>query len=176
MQSVYINLSGRPTPCLHSTSHQSTPHSVAPKLNHFLPSFLAFHSPRLLQPVRATMKATRFGQSLARSTTTIRSYSTVHDLPHASSSFVHPPTAPTAAENTSVFQRAINATAPRNDWTKEQISEIHQTPLMELAFAAVCSSSALGRLALEINYTHHSTRAHYIEDFTNPPPFSYVPS
>jgi biotin synthase len=84
------------------------------------------------------MKAARLSQGLARNATAIRSYSTVHDLPHASSSFAQPPTPPTpAVDNTSVFQRAINATAARNDWTKEQISEIHQTPLMELAFAAV---------------------------------------
>lgn len=90
------------------------------------------------------MKATRLGQNLARSTICHRAYSTVHDLPHASSSFSQPPVPPTATETTSVFQRAINATAPRNDWTKEQISEIHRTPLTELAFAAVCPGPNLG--------------------------------
>lgn len=34
------------------------------------------------------------------------------------------------------FQKALNAKAPRNDWTKEEIAEIYNTPLMELAFAA----------------------------------------
>lgn len=118
------------------------------------------------------MKVARVGQSLARSAGAIRSYSTVHDLPHTSSSFAQPPTPPTAADNTSVFQKALNATAPRNDWTKEQISEIHQTPLMELAFSAVCSS----HLSVILRYTHHSTRAPYIENSTNLPPSSYVPS
>jgi len=36
-----------------------------------------------------------------------------------------------------VFEQAVNAAGPRNNWTKEEISQIHQTPLMELAFAAV---------------------------------------
>ena len=121
------------------------------------------------------MNATRVSQRLARSATAARSYSTVHDLPHASSSFAQPPTAPAPTEGISVFQRAINATAPRNDWTKEQISEIHQTPLMELAFAAVCFSSEFGDPLRTVKYTYHSIRAHCIESFTNPPPSNYVP-
>ncbi|KUI58699.1 Biotin synthase, mitochondrial [Cytospora mali] len=35
-----------------------------------------------------------------------------------------------------VFQEALHATSPRTDWTREQISEIYNQPLMELAFAA----------------------------------------
>jgi biotin synthase len=122
------------------------------------------------------MKAARVSQRLARSATVARSYSTVHDLPHASSSFAQPPTAPTPTEGASVFQRAINATAPRNDWTKEQISEIHQIPLMELAFAAVCFSSEFGDPPRRVKYTHQSVRAHCIEGFINPPLSNYVPS
>jgi biotin synthase len=37
----------------------------------------------------------------------------------------------------SAFQNAVEATAPRNNWTKEEIKEIYETPLMKLAFAAV---------------------------------------
>jgi biotin synthase len=37
-----------------------------------------------------------------------------------------------------VFDRALEANAPRNNWTKEEIKEIYDTPLMKLAFAAVC--------------------------------------
>ncbi len=36
-----------------------------------------------------------------------------------------------------VFERAVEADAPRNNWTKEEIKEIYETPLMKLAFAAV---------------------------------------
>jgi biotin synthase len=63
-----------------------------------------------------------------------RQYSIVHDIPRATGS-VHntpPPPAPS-----SVFDRAVNATGPRHDWTKDEISQIHRKPLMELAFAAV---------------------------------------
>ncbi|KAI9048841.1 hypothetical protein LZ554_006699 [Drepanopeziza brunnea f. sp. 'monogermtubi'] len=36
----------------------------------------------------------------------------------------------------STFDKALAATAPRNDWTKEEIKELYDTPLMNLAFAA----------------------------------------
>jgi hypothetical protein len=142
------------------------------QLDPFYTSFLAVNTPSLLQSTRATMKVARVSQSLVRNVGAIRSYSTVHDLPHTSGSFAQPPTPPIAADNTSVFQKALNATAPRNDWTKEQISEIHQIPLMELAFAAVCSS----HITVTFRYTHYNTRAPYIENSTNLPPSSYVPS
>jgi len=35
------------------------------------------------------------------------------------------------------FENALNATGPRNTWTREEIKEIYETPLMKLAFAAV---------------------------------------
>jgi hypothetical protein len=37
----------------------------------------------------------------------------------------------------SVFQNALDASAPRTNWTREEIKEIYETPLMQLAFAAV---------------------------------------
>lgn len=66
-----------------------------------------------------------------------RQYSVVHDVPRITPS-VHQTPPPPTPKSDSVFDRAINATGPRNDWTKDEISEIHQKPLMELAFAAVC--------------------------------------
>jgi biotin synthase len=36
-----------------------------------------------------------------------------------------------------VFENALAADTPRNTWTKEEIKEIYDTPLMKLAFAAV---------------------------------------
>jgi biotin synthase len=38
----------------------------------------------------------------------------------------------------SAFENALEASAPRNNWTKEEIKEIYDTPLMNLAYAAVC--------------------------------------
>lgn len=65
-----------------------------------------------------------------------RYYSIVHDVPRTAASLnqTSPPPQP---QSQSVFDQAVNATGPRNDWTKEEISQIHQRPLMELAFAAV---------------------------------------
>lgn len=37
----------------------------------------------------------------------------------------------------STFKTAIEAKNPRYNWTKNEISEIYNTPLMRLAFAAV---------------------------------------
>lgn len=37
----------------------------------------------------------------------------------------------------SVFDSALAAEVPRNNWTKDEIKEIYDTPLMKLAFAAV---------------------------------------
>ncbi|GME25837.1 biotin synthase [Neofusicoccum parvum] len=35
-----------------------------------------------------------------------------------------------------ILKKAVSATAPRNNWTKEEISAIYYTPLMDLAFQA----------------------------------------
>jgi biotin synthase len=43
------------------------------------------------------------------------------------------------APQSSVFENALAADTPRNTWTKEEIKEIYDTPLMKLAFAAVRS-------------------------------------
>jgi biotin synthase len=37
----------------------------------------------------------------------------------------------------SVFENAIAADSPRNTWTKEEITQIYEMPLMKLSFAAV---------------------------------------
>ena len=47
------------------------------------------------------------------------------------------PPAPPAAG--SALRDALNARAPRYNWTKDEIREIYNTPLMELAFQAVRS-------------------------------------
>ena len=45
--------------------------------------------------------------------------------------------APQVTTPRSAFDGALEATAPRNNWTKEEIKELYDTPLMKLAFAAV---------------------------------------
>ena len=42
-----------------------------------------------------------------------------------------------------VLQDALKATAPRHNWSKDEIREIYKTPLMELAHQAVCTRTAL---------------------------------
>jgi biotin synthase len=72
----------------------------------------------------------------SRQLCTVRSYSTVQDIPRSAASFIDA-APPAEAPSRSVFDDAVAATAPRFDWTKEEISQIHQKPLMELAYAAV---------------------------------------
>jgi biotin synthase len=45
-------------------------------------------------------------------------------------------TPPPPPESTNALWNAVNARAPRYDWTKDEIREIYNTPLMELAFQA----------------------------------------
>ncbi|KAF2272971.1 putative biotin synthase [Westerdykella ornata] len=54
---------------------------------------------------------------------TARSFSTVVDIP------VIKPTS-------SVFQDAVQASGPRTNWTREEIAEVYNTPLMELTYAS----------------------------------------
>lgn len=49
---------------------------------------------------------------------------------------VSPAPAQAATPPAGAFEKAVEATAPRNNWTKEEIKEIYDTPLMKLAFAA----------------------------------------
>jgi len=64
-----------------------------------------------------------------------RNYSIVHDIPRVVGSIPH--TAPPSPTPTSIFEDAVNASRARNNWTKDEISQIYKTPLMELAYAAV---------------------------------------
>lgn len=40
-------------------------------------------------------------------------------------------------DRASTLKAAVSAQAPRHDWTRDEIREIYNTPLMELAFQAV---------------------------------------
>lgn len=87
------------------------------------------------------MKSVRLGQTLGRSLFQQRCYSTVHDVPQNASALSQSPLPTPPQRTSSLLDQAASATGPRSNWTKDEITEIHQTPLMELAFAAVCDRS-----------------------------------
>jgi biotin synthase len=101
------------------------------------------------------MKSAQLGRSLSRfacSGIQQRSYSVVHDVPQPAGSRTESPIPAPPQRTSSLLEQAGNATAPRSNWTKDEITEIHQTPLMELAFAAVRAhqdslQSSLGSLS-----------------------------
>jgi biotin synthase len=66
-----------------------------------------------------------------------RTYGTVAEDPNYPSLRDALSTSSSTAPKRSVFQEAVNATSPRTNWTRDEIKEIYDTPLMELAFAAV---------------------------------------
>lgn len=47
---------------------------------------------------------------------------------------------PPPPQASSVLHNAVNATGPRHDWTRDEIRELYNMPLMELAFQSVGSS------------------------------------
>lgn len=105
----------------------------------------------LLSPVRLVASPT-----LTRPCYVARSFSTVIDAPIPAASQQTPPAVPSGRG--SVFRDAVQATSPRTNWTKEQISEVYNTPLIELTYGAVslfwCQSfaersSMLARLRLQ---------------------------
>jgi biotin synthase len=65
-----------------------------------------------------------------------RKFSTVSEVP------VDPRTQQTgpaiAQQASSVYEHALNATALRTNWTKDEISEIYNTSLIDLTYASVC--------------------------------------
>ncbi|CAO2654704.1 Nn.00g114370.m01.CDS01 [Neocucurbitaria sp. VM-36] len=80
-----------------------------------------------------------------RSPTRMRPFSTVIDAP------IDPRTqraVPYTGQSSS-FEDARQATAPRTNWTKEEISQIYNTPLIELTYASVCWSNPFPRLVIE---------------------------
>lgn len=62
-----------------------------------------------------------------------RPFSTVIDAPMHPASKPAPPQKPTST----AFQDAVQAAGPRTNWTKEEISEVYNTSLIDLTFAAV---------------------------------------
>ena len=82
----------------------------------------------LVRPIGFALNSTRTQQF-------VRPFSTVLDTP------VNPQTqqvTPQIGRKPSVFENAVNAAGPRNDWTREEITEVYNTPLIKLTYAAVC--------------------------------------
>ncbi|KZF21434.1 biotin synthase [Xylona heveae TC161] len=71
---------------------------------------------------------TRIASRLARPGS-FQSIRAIHNTPPSAAT-------PASTPHVSVLQQALNADKPRNNWTKDEISSIYNTPLMELAFAA----------------------------------------
>lgn len=68
----------------------------------------------------------------------VRSFSSVRDVVPNPISAPPPPAA--HIKSGKALNNALQANAPRNNWTKEEISEIYNTPLIELQYAAVRST------------------------------------
>ncbi|KAF2793629.1 biotin synthase [Melanomma pulvis-pyrius CBS 109.77] len=63
-----------------------------------------------------------------------RPFSTVLDTPvHATAQPAPPPPSSTPP---AAFHDAVQATAPRNNWTRDEVADIYNTPLIELTYAA----------------------------------------
>lgn len=88
--------------------------------------------PGNIKPLYIQRSIARLGQSVPRAIVSApRAFSTVQDTPILSTS---PP--PQAAQSTSILQDALNAAGPRTNWTKDEISQIYNTPLVELQYTA----------------------------------------
>jgi len=76
-------------------------------------------------------------RAAVRSAPWIRQFSTAVDDTFSQVSPAGAPPAPPQPKKGSALEDAVNAKAPRFDWTKDEIREIYNTPLMELAFQSV---------------------------------------
>ncbi|KAJ4410877.1 biotin synthase [Didymella pomorum] len=82
---------------------------------------------------RTLVRPIGFALSSARTQRFVRPFSTVLDTP------IDPQTqqaTPPAVRKSSVFEEAVNATGTRTNWTREEIAEIYNTPLIRLTYAA----------------------------------------
>jgi hypothetical protein len=103
----------------------------------------------------------RTGRGLAltpRSLQITRPFSTVLDT------LVDPGTQQlrSVARTGSVFENALNASAPRTNWTKEEISEVYNTSLIDLTYASVCQATLWqsgGSLSYQSRYRLRCTGA-----------------
>lgn len=102
----------------------------------------------LCQPPPASALGRSAGGGAAR-------MSTVVEHPRIRTSPSPPPPAPDSHEDIEqrrrqkakeILQKAVAATAPRHDWTKEEIAAIYYQPLTELTYQAVSPFPSRHRL------------------------------
>lgn len=106
---------------------------------YFSPAFFVKRSRGFKMSYRTLSRPIGFALNSARTPAFVRPFSTVLDTPvDPSSQRATPPT-----RKASVFEDALHAAAPRTNWTKEEIAQVYNTPLIELTHASVCSSSPL---------------------------------
>lgn len=126
-----------------SVSHQTT-HS-APDGHGFIDlsgsgrgqdTFQRPSNPRTMTTMELASMSRAVARRVVSKASYARYYSIVHDVPRTAAG-LSPTPPPPQPQSRSVFEEAVNATGPRTNWTKDEITQIHQTPLMELAFAAV---------------------------------------
>jgi hypothetical protein len=80
-------------------------------------------------------------------------------------------TPPITRATSSVYENALTATAPRTNWTKEEISEIYNTSLVDLTYASVSEHGCIDNQSSRVE-----RRPPCIGDFTTLLPFRCVPS
>ncbi|KZM25944.1 Biotin synthase [Ascochyta rabiei] len=81
---------------------------------------------------RILVRPIGLGLSSARTQQFVRPFSTVLDTPiDSETQQVTPPT-----RKSSVFEDAVRAAGPRTNWTREEIAEVYNTPLIKLTYAA----------------------------------------
>jgi biotin synthase len=82
---------------------------------------------QLVRPIGLALNSARTHQF-------VRPFSTVLDAPvDPKTQQITPPT----GRKGSVFEDALHAAGPRNNWTREEIAEVYNTPLIKLTYAAV---------------------------------------
>lgn len=101
-------------------------------LNHTLPNDRSI--PNVAESAHKRVPARCLAATTNAAVGGIRAFSTPVNDSFAPISTTPPP----APEAQGAVWRAVNARAPRYDWTKDEIRELYNTPLMELAHQAVC--------------------------------------
>jgi len=117
-------------------------------------------------PARSMAYRALLRPALARPLTTtqlLRPFGTVVDAPVAAAAQQPPPS--------NVFESALQATGPRTSWTKAEITEIYNKPLIDLTYAAVSALRApLLRPPEKAHMANHLPSLPSTGASTTPPP------
>jgi hypothetical protein len=108
--------------------------------------------------------------TLPRTQPSFRAFSTVVD--GAVDARLQRLTPPITRATSTVYENALKATAPRTSWTKEEITEIYNTSLIDLTYASVSEHDCITRNLNSLV----GNRLRCTGDFMTRPPFRCVPS